>query len=101
GDGEVEVGVRVAGELGRQGVRAEPRRYAARVMDRTQRRDLRLAIEAVARLSLEGRRAVPKHPVAMLLHGLPEPGLAGGARRADGREDAAAARVQLLVADAG
>jgi hypothetical protein len=97
---EVEIGVAVSVELGRHRVRAEPRRGTARVADRPQRGKLRLAVEPVARLALERRRAVPAHPAAVPLDRGPQAGFARLARRSDGREDAAAARVQLLVARA-
>ena len=97
---EVEVRVGVAVELGRHGVRAEPGRHAAGGLDRTQRRELGVAVEAVAGLRLERRRAVRAHPAAMALDGFAQALLARGTRRADGREDAAAAGVQLLVARA-
>ena len=60
---EQEVDVRIAVvELGRHRVRAEPRRDAARGADRAQLRELRVVVEAVARLALERRRAVGAHP---------------------------------------
>ena len=61
GEGEVEIRVGV-GLLGRDGVRPEPGRPPARGSDRAERRELGLAIEAVARLPLPGRRAVAKQP---------------------------------------
>src|SRR4029077_10605375 len=51
-ESEIEVGVGVA-ELRRDRVGPEPRRDAARLADRAQRRELRLAVEAIARLRLE------------------------------------------------
>jgi hypothetical protein len=79
-------------------VRAEPGRYPAFGLDRPQRRKLRLAVEAVAGLGLERRRARMEHPLAMPAHGLAEPVLAGFPRRLDRGQDAAAGSVQLLVA---
>ena len=61
GEQEVEVGVAVV-ELGRHGVRAEPGRDAAGGADGAKLRELRVAVEAVARLALERRRAVGAHP---------------------------------------
>ena len=94
---EVEVGVAVAVELGRHGVGAEEGRDPARGPDRAQRRELGLAVEPVARLGLEGRRARERHPVAVQPHRVRERVLAGGPRGAHGREDPAARRVELLV----
>ena len=99
GEREVEVRVGVA-ELRRHRVRAEPRRDAARVADRAERRELRVAVEPVARLRLERRRALAEHPPAVPLDRCAQAVLAGRPRRADGREDAAAGGVQLLVARA-
>ena len=99
GQKEVEIGVG-AREPWRSGVRSEPGRDPTGCCDRPQRRKLGLAVEAVARLSLEGRRARAEHPVAVTLHGLGEPGFSGGPGRPHGREDAAARGVQLLVAGA-
>ena len=99
--GEREVEVRVAvGELGRHRVSAEPGRDPTRGPDRAQGGELGVAVEAVARLRLERRRAVAEHPAAMALDRLPQAVLPGGPRRPDGREDAAAACVELLVAGA-
>src|SRR5690349_2663297 len=55
-------------------------------------------VEAVAGLGLERRRAGAAHPAPVAAHGIGEPGLARCAGRLDGREDAAACSVQLLVA---
>ena len=83
-------------------MRAEPGRDAARGADRTQRRELGLAVEPVARLRLQRRRAGAQHPVAVALDGARAGRRrSGGPRRRDGREDAAAGGVQLLVARAG
>ena len=99
--GEREVEVRVGvGELRRDRVRAEPRRDAARVADRAERRELGVLVEPVAGLRLERRRAGGAHPVAVTLDGGAQAVLAERARRADGGEDPAAGRVQLLVARA-
>ena len=65
GEGEVEVRVGVAVELRRHRVRPEPRRDAAGGPDRAQRRELGVAVEPVAGLRLERRRAVPEHPPAV------------------------------------
>ena len=81
-------------------MRAEPGRDPARRPDRPQRRELGLAVEAVARLPLEGRRAGAQHPAAVALDRLARARFSGRPGRPDGREDAAARRVQLLVARA-
>ena len=60
GEREVEVRVGVAVELRRHRVRAEPRRHAAGVADRAERRELGVAVEPVAGLRLERRRAVAR-----------------------------------------
>ena len=96
---EVEIRVRVR-ELRRRRVGAEEGRDAAGSPDRAQRGELRLAVEAVARLPLERRRPGAEHPAAVALDGLAQPLLPRLARRAHGREDPAAGRVQLLVARA-
>src|SRR3954452_12076142 len=61
---EVEVCVGID-ELGRHGMRAEPGRDSSRAGDRTQRRELRVAVEPVAGLRLEGRRPGAQHPATM------------------------------------
>ena len=96
---EVEVGVAVV-ELRRHRVRAEPRRRAARVADRAQGRELGVVVEPVAGLALPRRRAVREHPLRMPLDSDAQSVGVQRARRPDGREDAAACRVQLLVARA-
>ena len=63
---EVEVGVGVV-ELGRHRVGAEPRRDPAGRAHGPQLRELRVVVEAVARLALERRRAVRAHPRAVAL----------------------------------
>jgi hypothetical protein len=95
---EVRVGV---GELGRHGVRAQPRRDATGGRDRAERGELGLEVEPVARLRLERRRAVAQHPGGVAAHDAFELGLARSTGRADGREDPAARGVQLLVRRAG
>ena len=102
--GEQEVEVRVGSvllELGWHGVGTEPRRDTASRPDRTQLRELRLAVEAVARLRLERGRAGTEHPPGVALHRCRQPGLARGTGRPHRREDPAAAGVQLLVARTG
>ena len=94
---EVEVLVRGA-ELGGNGVGAEPRRDAPRRADGPERRELRVPIEPVAGLALPSRRAGAQHPAAVPLDGSAKAVLAGCAGGADGREDAAAGGVELLVA---
>ena len=100
GQDEIEIGVCVR-VPGRCGMRTEPRRDPTRRSDRAQRRQLGLAVEAVARLSLERRRAGTQHPIAVSLHRLGDAGFSCGPGRPDGREDAEARCVQLLVARAG
>src|SRR5438309_11701091 len=97
---EIEVGVAVAVELRRHRVRTEPCRHASGAFDSAKRRELSVAIEPVARLRLERRRPVRAHPTAMPLDGLAQALLTCCTGRANGREDAAAAGVQLLVARA-
>src|SRR5204863_1847875 len=58
---EVEVGVGIAVELRRHRMRTEPRRHATGVTNRTQRGELGVAVEPVAGLRLERRRAVGAH----------------------------------------
>ena len=94
---EVEVRVGVV-EFRRHGMRAQPGRNPAPGLDRPERRELRLAVETVARLGLERRRAGVEHPVAMPANGFAEPVLAGVPRRLDRGQDASARGVQLLVA---
>src|SRR5262245_54936838 len=81
-------------------MRAEPRRHAAGGGNRPQRGKLCLPVEPVARLAFEGRRPGAEHPVAVLLHRVAQVALVPCARRADGRENPAACRMQLLVARA-
>ncbi len=94
---EVRVGVR---ELGRHRMRAEPGRRATRGTHRTQRVELGRQIEPVAGFALPRRRAVSEQPVGMARHPLSEPVGAECPRRGDGREDAAARGMELLVARA-
>src|SRR6476620_4225445 len=96
---EVEVRVRIV-VLGRHRVGTEPGRDATLGLDRTQRRELGLAVEPVARLGFEGRRSRMEHPGSMPAHRVAEPILAGCAGRLDGGQDAATRCVQLLVARA-
>jgi hypothetical protein len=96
GEREVEVGVRIV-ELGRDGMGAEPRRHAAGGAHCAELGELRVAVEPVARLPFPRRRPVGAHPAPVALDSGGEPVLAGRARRADGRDDAAACGVELLV----
>ena len=82
-------------------MRPEPGRDPARVPDRAQLGELGVVVEAVPGLRLEGGRAVGAHPARMPLDHRRQPSHAGGARRLDGRQDAAARRMQLLVARPG
>src|SRR5439155_134330 len=72
-------------------------RGAARIPDRAERRQLGLAVEAVARLALPRRRPGLQHPAPVTSNRLGEDGLFCRARRANGREDAASRGVELLV----
>ncbi len=98
-DREVEVRVRVGG-FRRDRVRAEPGRNSALSADRAQGCELGVAIEPVARLPLEGRRARVQHPRAMAADRVVESVPARGSSRADRRQDSAASRMQRLVARA-
>src|SRR5205823_8368143 len=82
-------------------VGAEPRGSSTGLANCTHGRKLGFAVEAVAGLGLERRRARAAHPLPVAAHGIGEPGFARGAGRLDGREDATARSVQLLVARAG
>ena len=82
-------------------MRAEERRDTALRRDRAQGCQLGLAVEPVARLRLERRRALAQHPAAVAGDGLTQAALAGGARGRHRREDPASCRVQLLVRRAG
>jgi len=91
---DVRVGVRL---LGRNRVRAQPGRHTAGRADGFQLGELGIAVEPVAALPLERRRAVGKHRVAVAGD---DPAELCGARRtgcARRREDPAAGREQLLV----
>ncbi len=78
-------------------MRPQPRRHASGIAYRAQLRELRLAVEPVARLGLERRRPRAEHPADVLGERGGETFLARVARRANGREDATAACMQLLV----
>src|SRR5215211_7467628 len=75
-------------------MRTEPRRDAAFLRDHAEGRQLGLAIEPVAGLRLERRRARAEHPGVVAPDGLTEALLAGLA----GRADSAAGGVELLIA---
>src|SRR4051812_19240336 len=79
---------------------AEPGRNAVRGHHCLQRGELGITIEPVAGLALERRRAGPEHPIRVPAHGGDELSLAALARRANGGQDPATRRVQLLVARA-
>src|SRR6266566_6405200 len=81
-------------------MRAEPGRDSPDSANRSQGGELGLAVEPVAGLRLERRRSVTEHPAAVALDRGAQAVLARRARRPDGREDAAAAGVQLFVAGA-
>src|SRR5207244_3658135 len=81
-------------------VGTEPGGDAARRSDGTQRRELGLAVEPVPRLALPRRRAGAQHPAPVTPDRVGEPALARRTCRAHRREDAAARRVELLVAGA-
>src|SRR5918994_384993 len=97
---EVEALVGVL-ELRWHRVRPEEGRDAAGCADRPQRRQLCLAVEPVAGLALEGRRAGAEHPAAMALDGAAQTVLTCLTRRANRGEDAAARSVELLVPGTG
>jgi hypothetical protein len=78
-------------------VGAEKRRHAARLLNRPERGELGVAVEAVARLGLERRRARARHPAAVPPHRLSQTVFPGRSCGADRGEDPTAARVQLLV----
>ena len=99
GEREVEVGVGIR-ELGRDRVRAEPGRRAARLADDPQHRELRVAVEAVAGLRLEGRRPRGEHPRAVQRERVCEALLTRRTRRPDRGQDPASGRMQLLVGGA-
>ena len=96
GQDEVEIRVGV-GKLRRHGVRTEPGRYTSLRCYRTQRCELGLAVEPVARFRLERRRPGAQHPIAVPAHGSCELGLVRRPRGAHGREDPSPRGVQLLV----
>src|SRR5207248_655904 len=96
GQREVEIRVRIV-EFRRYGVRAEPRRDPPRGFDCTQRRELRLTVEAVARFRLEGRRARAQHPAAVLADRGRKRLLSRRTRRMNGRHDPSPRGVELLV----
>ena len=62
---EVRVGAGVR-ELGRDSVRAEPRRDATGIPNDAKLRELGVAVEPVSGLGLERRRPRPQHPVDVL-----------------------------------
>ena len=78
----------------------EPGGDPAGSLDRAELRELGLPVETVARLRLEGGRPGPEHPAPVTTRRGRQIFLGGGPGRADGREDAAAGRVQLLVGGA-
>ncbi len=95
-----ELDVRVGSlvdEVGRNGVRAEPRPDTARVRDSAELGELGVTVEPVARLRLERRRARLEHPADVLGKRLCERVPARRPRRANRREDPTTPRVQLLV----
>ena len=94
--GVVDVRIRVV-ELRRDRVGAEPGRAPARSSNRAQRGELRVAVEAVARLALPRRRAVVEHPRRVPFDTCAQGALVERTRCPHRREDPAAARVQLFV----
>ncbi len=95
---EVDIGRRAGvGELRRDGMGAEPGGYSSGCANRAQLGQLGVAIEAVSRFSLERRRPGTEHPGDVTLERRCEPSVTGLTCRANGRQDAAARRVQLLV----
>ena len=85
-------------KLGRHGVEPQVRRDAAFGGNRSQGRELGVAVQSVARFRLERRRPPPQHPAPVPTDCLAQLLLTGPSRGANRREDAAAGRVQLLVA---
>ena len=81
-------------------MRAEPGRHSAGRGDRLERGELRVPVEPIARLALEGGRARAQHPAAVPLDGRTQVVGTAGARRPHRREDPPARGVQLLVARA-
>jgi hypothetical protein len=77
---------------------AEPGGDAARLPDRAEASELRVAVEPVAGLRLERRRPLSEHPGAMALDRRREPLLPRRAGSPDRGEDASARGMQLLVA---
>src|SRR5215217_2384848 len=90
-------------ELGRHGMRPEEgRNYVDGAEsscgpDRPQGLQLRLAVEAVARLGLRGRRAMLHHPPQVTCYGRPQILFASGPRRSHRRADPAAGSVHLFI----
>ncbi len=103
-DDEVEVGVGVV-PLRPDGVRAQERGHRldpVRLQRGVEHRQLGVAVEAVARLDLGGGRALVGHPPQVALEHLAQHAVGRrGAGRPDAALDAAAGRVDLLVAGAG
>ena len=99
-----EVDIRIAArlrELGRDGMGTEPGRNPTRAPDSPELCELRVPIEPVAGLRLERGRSGSEHPLRVPRERGGEPLLAGLAGRPNRREDAPAARVELLVGGAG
>src|SRR5215217_734082 len=94
-------------ELGRDSVcPQEGRIYVhktapSRDLDRTQGLQLRLAVQAVARLRLCGHRPVLEHPTEVTLEGGPKIALTTSTCRRDRRADAAIGGMDLLVGSPG
>ena len=100
GDQPVDVGIRV-GMLGRDSVRAEPGRDAPGGPNRLELRELRVVVEAVPALALEGGGPVGQHRVSMTRDDRLEGVEAGGPRRTGRRQDPAARGEELLVRRTG
>ncbi len=97
-DQELHVGVRAhVFELRRDRVSSEPGGDATCSANHPELRKLGLAVEAVPRLRLEGRRPRLEHPSLVTLERAAQTVLAGSTSRTDRREDAASGRVELLV----
>ena len=97
-DQELHVGVRaLVLELRRDSVSPEPGGDATCSANHPELRKLGLAVEAVPRLRLEGRRPRLEHPPLVTLERAAQAVLAGSTSRTDRREDAASGRVELLV----
>ena len=79
-------------------MRAQPRRHPAGVPDGLEGAQLGLAVEPVAGLSLERRRAVLEHPASVTLDPRPHARRVERTSRTDRAQDPATGGMELLVA---